>query len=164
MFISSIISQWLFISSGCNGQDDVHVCNLRLNFQRTIGDNPGTARPRDRRSPNKNESGAAPSAEGAMSLHSQWTAASWAFESWSLESWVCKLFARHPPPGSSTHHFLLSGALLHSPDTHTHRKTSWVLNDKSSGGKVKNAVRKSEKCDSIVEQANICKYYFCGFV
>ena len=58
------------------GQDDVHVCNLRLNFQRTIGDNPGTARPRDRRSPNKNESGAAPSAEGAMSLHSQWTAAS----------------------------------------------------------------------------------------
>ena len=35
----------------------------------------------------------------------------------NLES--VSFFARHPPPGSSTHHFLLSGALLHSPDTHT---------------------------------------------
>ena len=90
------------------------------------------------------------SAEGAMSLHSQWTAASWAFESWSLESWVCKLFARHPPPGSSTHHFLLSGALLHSPDTHTerHREYSTI---NLLGEKLKT---RSEKARNVIRLWN----------
>ena len=45
------------------------------------------------------------------------------------------------------------------------QKISKVVQEIASGMKdLKNAVRKSEKCDSIVEQANICKYYFCGFV